>query len=142
MKVSSITIISKKKKESYNIRKVIKTICKAEVFLKWRLLRRWRPYRRRRFCNSSQKSFTTRSFHSTSWSKVIYSRVLTTKPFNLYLLFTYRIVAGSNARYSFKNKFFDKRSQYVSIKNSLHKQSEKACMCFKTRRVRSRHFTI
>jgi hypothetical protein len=35
-----------------------------------------------------------------------------------------------------------KRSQYIRIENPLHKQSEKACMCFKTRRVRTRDFTI
>ena len=30
----------------------------------------------------------------------------------------------------------------VTIKNPLHKQFEKACMCFKTRRVRTRNFTV
>ena len=29
-----------------------------------------------------------------------------------------------------KNNFFAKKSQYISIENPLHKQSEKACMCF------------
>ncbi len=29
-----------------------------------------------------------------------------------------------------RNKIYAKRSQYISIKNPLHKQSEKACMCF------------
>ena len=32
--------------------------------------------------------------------------------------------------------------QYTSIENPLHRQSEKACMCFKTRRVRTRDFTV
>ena len=54
----------------------------------------------------------------------------------------YRIVASSNARYYLKNHFFVKRSQYIRIQNPLHKQSEKACMCFKTRRVRTRDFTV
>ena len=40
-----------------------------------------------------------------------------------------------NARYKAKNQLFVKRSQYISIKNPLHKQSEKASMCFKTRRA-------
>ena len=34
------------------------------------------------------------------------------------------------------------RSFYISIENPLHRQSEKACMCFKTRRVRTRDFTV
>ena len=38
--------------------------------------------------------------------------------------------------------FFVKRSQYISIKNPLHKQSEKACMCISTRHVRTSEFTI
>ena len=39
------------------------------------------------------------------------------------------------------NKLFAKRSQYISIKNHLHKQSEKACMCFKTRWASTRDYT-
>ena len=35
-----------------------------------------------------------------------------------------------------------KRSQYIMIKNPLHKQFEKACMCFLTRRVRTPDFTL
>ena len=31
---------------------------------------------------------------------------------------------------------------YISIKNLLHKQSEKACMCFKTRRPSTRDYTV
>jgi hypothetical protein len=34
------------------------------------------------------------------------------------------------------------RSQYVRIKNPLLKQSEKACMCFYTRCVRTGNFTV
>ena len=42
----------------------------------------------------------------------------------------YCIVASSNSFYYLGNKIFVKRSQYMKIKNPLHKQSEKACMCF------------
>ena len=41
-----------------------------------------------------------------------------------------------------KNKLFAKRSHYISIKNLLHKQSEKSFMCFKTRRASVRNFTV
>ena len=51
-------------------------------------------------------------------------------------------VASSNMCYYFKNKLFDKRSKYISIKNPLHKQSINACMCFQTRRVRTHDFTV
>ena len=37
---------------------------------------------------------------------------------------------------------FAKRSQYISIKNPFHRQSEKACMCFKTRRAYTRDYTV
>ena len=56
--------------------------------------------------------------------------------------FVYSIVSSSNPRYWFKNKVFAKRLQCTSIKNTLHRQSEKACMCFKMRCVRTRHFTV
>ena len=35
-----------------------------------------------------------------------------------------------------------KRSQYIRIENPLHKQSEKACMCFKTRRASTCNYTV
>ena len=35
-----------------------------------------------------------------------------------------------------------KSSQYIRIKNPLHKQSENACMCFKTRLVRICDFMV
>ena len=54
----------------------------------------------------------------------------------------YHIVASFNMGYKFKNKVFATRSQYISIENSLHRQSEKACMCFKKRRVRPLDFTV
>ena len=34
------------------------------------------------------------------------------------------------------------RSQYIRIKNPLHKRSEKACMCFNTRRASTRDYTV
>ena len=43
---------------------------------------------------------------------------------------TYCIVVSSNARYQLENQLFIKRSQYIRVKNPLHKQSEKAYMCF------------
>ena len=42
----------------------------------------------------------------------------------------YHRVASTNTCYWLENQLFVKRSQYVKIKNPLHKQSEKACMCF------------
>ena len=52
-------------------------------------------------------------------------------PFSIYInktmKMTYRRVASSNERYLFKNKGFTKRSQYIRIKNPLHRQSEKTC---------------
>ena len=48
-------------------------------------------------------------------------------------LFTiYPIVVSSNTHYKLENRhcLFVKRSQYVGIENPLHKQSEKAYMCF------------
>ena len=44
--------------------------------------------------------------------------------------YLYRIVASSNARYKLGNQLFVKRSQNIRIENPLHKQSEKASMCF------------
>ena len=44
--------------------------------------------------------------------------------------------------YESENQLFVKRSQYIRIEIPLHKQSEKACMCFETRRVRTRNFTV
>ena len=41
-----------------------------------------------------------------------------------------------------KNQLFVERSQYIRVENPLHKQFEKACMCFKTRRVRTRNFMV
>ena len=41
-----------------------------------------------------------------------------------------RKVASTNARYQLKNQLFVKRSQYIRTENPLHKQSEKAYMCF------------
>ena len=45
-------------------------------------------------------------------------------------------------RYYFENHLFVKRSQYIRIKNPHHKQSEKACMCFYTRHIRTHNFTV
>ena len=41
-----------------------------------------------------------------------------------------------------ENQLFVRRSQCIRTKNPIHKQSEKAYMCFKTRRVRTRDFTV
>jgi hypothetical protein len=41
-----------------------------------------------------------------------------------------------------KNQLFVRRSQYIKIKNTLHKQSEQVCMCFNTRRARTRDYTV
>ena len=41
-----------------------------------------------------------------------------------------------------KNDFLSKKSQYISIENPLHKQFEKACMCFETRRASTRDYTV
>ena len=49
-------------------------------------------------------------------------------------------VASFHVHYLLENKFFVKRSQYIRIKNPLHKRSEIACMCFKTRCVRTHNF--
>ena len=46
---------------------------------------------------------------------------------NLAFLYT---LYNSNAHYYLGNQLFVKRSQYIKIENPLHKQSEKACMCF------------
>ena len=54
----------------------------------------------------------------------------------------YRIVASSNPRYKLGNQRFVERSQCIRIENPLHKQSEKACMCFYTGWVRTHDFTI
>ena len=42
----------------------------------------------------------------------------------------YSTVTSSNTYFKLGNQLFVKRSQYIRIKNPLHKQSEKACMCF------------
>ena len=55
---------------------------------------------------------------------------------------TYHIVESSNAHYLLGNQLFVKRSQYIRIENPLHKQSEKAYMCYYTRRVRTCDFTL
>ena len=57
-------------------------------------------------------------------------------------IFLYAIVASSNTHYYLENQLFLKRSQYIRIKNPIQKQSEKACMCFYTRCVRTRDFTV
>ena len=44
--------------------------------------------------------------------------------------FNYRKVTSINARHQLGNQLFVKKSQYIRIENPLHKQSEKACMCF------------
>ena len=44
--------------------------------------------------------------------------------------FSYRKVASSNTHSLLGNQLFVKRSPYIRIKNPLHKQSEKACICF------------
>ena len=54
----------------------------------------------------------------------------------------YCIVASSNARYWLGDQLFVKRSQYIRIKNPLHKQSEKSCMCFKTRWASTHDYTV
>ena len=54
----------------------------------------------------------------------------------------YRKVASTNMRYWLKNQLFVKRSQYIRIENPLHKRSEKACMCFNTRRACTRDYTV
>ena len=41
-----------------------------------------------------------------------------------------------------KNQLFVKRSQYIRTENTLHKQSENACMCLLTKCVRTRDFTV
>ena len=43
---------------------------------------------------------------------------------------------------NYKINFFFKRSENIRIKNPIYKQSENACMCFKTRLVRTRDFTV
>ena len=40
-----------------------------------------------------------------------------------------------------ENQLFVKRSQYIRVKNPLHKQSEKTYMCFKTRRASTHDYT-
>ena len=47
-----------------------------------------------------------------------------------YIYPKYLIVASSNACYYLGYQLFVERSQYIRIENPLHKQSEKACMCF------------
>ena len=42
----------------------------------------------------------------------------------------YRIVASTNTCYYSENQLFVKRLQYIRTENPLHKQSEKARMCF------------
>ena len=59
-----------------------------------------------------------------------------------YSLFEYCIVVSSNVPYYLGNHLFVKRSQYIRIENLLQKQSEKAGMCFETRRARTRNFTV
>ena len=41
-----------------------------------------------------------------------------------------------------KNQLFEKRSQYIRTENPLHKQSEKAYMCFNTRWASTRDYTV
>ena len=54
----------------------------------------------------------------------------------------YCIVTSSKVRYKLENQLFLKRSQYIRVKNPLHKQSKKAYMCFKTRRASTRNYTV
>ena len=54
----------------------------------------------------------------------------------------YRKVASTNMRYQLKNQLFVKRSQYIRIENPLHKRSEKASICFNTRRASTRDYTV
>ena len=42
---------------------------------------------------------------------------------------SHRIVASSNTHYCLGNQLFVKKSHYTRIKNPLHEQSEKACVC-------------
>ena len=58
------------------------------------------------------------------------------------MLNTYRKVASTNMRYQLKNQLFVKRSQYIRIENPLHERSEKAWMCFNTRRASTRDYTV
>ena len=52
-------------------------------------------------------------------------------------------VVSTNAHYYLTRKyFFFKRSQYIMVENPLHKQSEKACMCFKTRWASTRDYML
>ena len=41
-----------------------------------------------------------------------------------------------------ENQLFVKRSQYIRVKNPLHKQSEKTYMCFKTRLASTPDYTV
>ena len=56
--------------------------------------------------------------------------------------FIYRKVASTNVHYLLENQLFVKRSQYIRVENPLHKQSEKAYMCFKTIRASTRDYMV
>ena len=44
--------------------------------------------------------------------------------------------------YKLKNQLFVKTSHSIRIENPLHKRSEKACMCFNTRRASTRDYMV
>ena len=46
------------------------------------------------------------------------------------------------SHYQLENQHFVKRSQYIRVKNPLHKQPEKAYMCFKTRWASIRDYMV
>ena len=50
---------------------------------------------------------------------------------------------GHNILQNATNELFcQKVTVYIRIKNPLHKQSEKACMCFKTRQTSTRDYMV
>ena len=82
---------------------------------------------------------------STFWTLTLVSGLLT----NLYHIYLIDIIPPLNqitvelrvlSCVTDLDMFFAKGSQYISIENPLHKQSEKACM-IKTRHYRTRDFT-
>ena len=56
--------------------------------------------------------------------------------------FRYRKVSSSRLVYYSILNCFGQRSQYISIEIPLHYQSEKDCMCFKTRWASTRDYTV
>ena len=108
----------------------------------------WNPFMSKKgqfcywICNLGQFYEARQIILSMKNSKSLFSGSLLTIIFGQIVHVRYRIVASTNTCYYSEKQLFVQRSQYIRTENPLHKQSEKAYMCFKTRHVKTLDSTV